>query len=209
MSIGEELMNQQLMLVLEIAAIAVLVIIVLAVLVAARKRRTERLRGRFGPEYDRTVRDAGNVGQAESALQAREARVKRLHITPLAADQARRYSEEWQRVQARFVDEPAGAVLQADRLIGDVMAARGYPIGNFEERIEDISVDHANVVMNYRAARAIADEHARHPVSTEDMRQAMVHYRALFTELVDETATPIERGLEPPVGAVRERRDRP
>ena len=202
-------MNQQLMYVIEIAAIAVLVIIVLAVLVAARKRRTERLRGRFGPEYDRTVRDAGDVGRAESALQARETRVKQLHITPLTPDQARRYSDEWQRVQARFVDEPAGAVLQADRLIGDVMAARGYPVGNFEERVEDISVDHPNVVMNYRAARAIADEHARHPVSTEDMRQAMVHYRLLFTELVEDTTPPAERRLEPPVGATRERRDRP
>ena len=196
-------MNEQLMFVIVAIVIAAVIVAVVASLIT-RTRHMARLRHGFGPEYERRRVE-------EEALHAREPRVRRFHITPLTPDQTRRFSDEWQQVQARFVDEPAGAVLQADRLIGDIMAARGYPVGDFEQRVEDFSVDHPNVVMNYRAARAIADEHARHPVSTEDMRQAMVHYRALFNELIEETTptTIIERQIEPPVGAARERRDRP
>lgn len=203
-------MNEQLMFVIVVVVIAAVAVAAVTFFIA-RTRRTGQLRERFGPEYERTVRDAGDVRRAEVALQARESRVKRFHITPLTSEQAKRFSDEWQQVQSRFVDEPAGAVLQADRLIGDIMAARGYPVGDFEHRVEDISVDHPNVVMNYRAARAIAEEHARHPVSTEDMRQAMVHYRALFKELIQDTTatTVVEREVEPPVGATRERREHP
>ena len=201
--------QQQLTLVIVVAVVAILAAaVVVATAVTIRNRRTDRLRHRFGPEYDRTVRNAGGIARAEETLQARETRAKRLHITPLTSEQTRRFSDEWKQVQARFVDEPAGAVLQADRLIGDIMAARGYPIGDFEQRVDDISVDHPNVVMNYRAARAIVEEHARHPVSTEDMRQAMVHYRALFRELTEDTASTVEPRFEPPVGA-REPRERP
>src|SRR5262245_19169784 len=199
---GGAMNQQQLMIVILVVAVVLALAVVIAAAVTIRDRRSYRLRPRYGPEYDRTVRDAGDVRRAEAT---------RLHITPLTAEQARRFSDEWQQVQARFVDEPAGAVLQADRLIGDIMQARGYPVGDFEQRVEDISVDHPDVVMNYRAARAIADEQSRHPVSTEDMRQAMVHYRALFRELIGDTTptTVVEREIEPPVGAVRERRDRP
>jgi hypothetical protein len=199
-------MNEQLMFVIVAVVIAAVVVAAVTFFIA-RTRRTTQLRERFGPEYERTVREAGDVRRAEATLQARETRVKRLHITALTSDQVRQFSDEWLKVQARFVDEPAGAVLQADRLIGDIMAARGYPVGDFEQRVGDISVDYPNVVINYRAARAIAEEHARHPVSTEDMRQAMVHYRALFKELIESPAptTVVEREVEPPVGAVRER----
>jgi hypothetical protein len=201
-------MNEQLMFVI-VAVVIAAVAVAAVTFFMARTRRTAQLRGRFGPEYERTVRDVGDVRRAEATLQARETRVKRLHITPLTSDQVRQFSDEWLKVQARFVDEPAGAMLQADRLIGDIMAARGYPVGDFEQRVGDISVDYPNVVINYRAARAIAEEHARHPVSTEDMRQAMVHYRALFKELSQDTTptTVVEREVEPPVGAVRERRE--
>lgn len=203
-------MNEQLMFVIVTIVIAAVAVAAVAFFIA-RTRRTAQLRERFGPEYERTIRDSGDVRRAEATLQARETRVKRLHITALTSDQVRQFSDEWLHVQARFVDEPAGAVLQADRLIGDIMAARGYPVGDFEQRVGDISVDYPNVVINYRAARAIAEEHARHPVSTEDMRQAMVHYRALFSELIESTTptTVVEREVEPPVGAGRERRDHP
>ena len=193
--------QQQLMLVILVVAVVLALAVVVAAAVTIRDRRSYRLRPRYGPEYDRTVRDAGEVRTAEAT---------RLHITPPTAEQTRRFSDEWQQVQARFVDEPAGAVLQADRLIGDIMQARGYPVGDFEQRVEDISVDHPDIVMNYRAAGAIMEEHARHPVSTEDMRQAMMHYRALFKDLIGVTTPIPERGVEqPPVGAARERRERP
>ena len=153
-----------------------------------RKRRTEHLRQRFGPEYERTVRQAGDVSKAEAALESRARRVEKLHIRKLSAEDAARFIAQWRRIQAQFVDDPRAAVAEADRLVGEVMQARGYPVGDFDRRVEDISVDHPNVVMNYRAAREIAQEHARGTASTEDMRQAMVHYRALFAELLETPA---------------------
>jgi hypothetical protein len=163
-----------------------------------RKRRTEDLRARFGPEYEHTVRQTGSVAKAEDALETRAKRVERLHIRALAHEDAERFSEAWRRVQAQFVDDPTAAVAEADRLVGEVMQARGYPLGEFDRRVEDISVDHPNVVMNYRAAREIAQEQREQgKTSTEDMRQAMVHYRLLFAEL-----------LEKPVGT-REAVDHP
>jgi hypothetical protein len=178
-----------------IIAAAVVVFVILALL-AVRRRRSERLRQRFGPEYERTVLEAGDVRKAEAALEARAVRVKRLHIHPLSAEDAHQFSEGWRLVQARFVDDPRGAVTQADQLVGEVMRARGYPVGEFEQRVEDISVDHPSVVMNYRAARAIADAHVRGQASTEDLRQAMVHYRALFAELLGQTTARTESVVE-------------
>ena len=119
-----------------------------------------------------------------------------LHIRPLSADESTRYGTAWRRVQERFVDDPHGAVTEADRLVGEVMHARGYPLGDFERRVEDISVDHAGVVMNYRAARDIAQAHARGEASTEDLRQAMVHYRALFDDLLGTRAADAESDME-------------
>lgn len=189
-------MNTQLMLVLIIGA----AVVVAAVWFAVRHRRSDELRRRFGPEYDRTVRGARTVGQGEAMLRERQERVEGLHIRPLAPDDARRFSDAWRDVQTRFVDDPKGAIVEADRLVGDVMHARGYPVGDFEQRVADISVDHPNVVMNYRAARDIVRDHERGHATTEDLRQAMVHFRALFTDLL---GTPTEEHHPEPV--VRER----
>jgi hypothetical protein len=168
------------------------------------RRRSQQLRQRFGPEYDHTIRSQGNVKRAEAELEARAKRVESLNIRPLDPDTARRFDGAWRAVQARFVDDPEGAVTEADRLVGEAMAARGYPIGEFEQRVADISVDHADVVMNYRAAREIALQHQQGKATTEDLRQAMVHYRALFTDLL-ETGSP--KAAEPHhVHAVDERR---
>jgi hypothetical protein len=150
-----------------------------------RRRRSDVLRERFGPEYDHTVQATGDVKRAEASLEARARRVEALHIRPLTAGDAERFGSGWRRLQERFVDDPKAAVTEADRLVGEVMDARGYPLGEFDQRVEDISVDHPNVVMNYRAARQIALAHARGEASTEDLRQAMVHYRALFSDLLE------------------------
>ena len=171
-----------------LVAIAAVIIIGL-VWMALSRRRSQQLRQRFGPEYDQTLRSEGNVRKAEAVLDARARRVEKLHIRPLAPADATRFDTAWRAVQARFVDDPKGAVTEADRLVGEVMAARGYPLGDFEQQVADISVDHADVVMNYRAAREIALQHARGEATTEDLRQAMVHYRALFNDLLD-TGTP-------------------
>ncbi len=171
--------------------IVVVAIVVVAIVlgVALRRRRTGQLRERFGPEYERTVHEAGNIRKAEDALEARARRVEGFHIQPLAPDDAQRFANAWRAIQQRFVDDPKAAVTEADRLVGELMQARGYPLGDFEQRAADISVDHAGVVTNYRAAREIAVRHARGEATTEDMRQAMIHYRELFQDLL-ETAPP-------------------
>jgi FtsZ-interacting cell division protein ZipA len=193
-------MDMQLMWI--IAAAAVVAVLVVALLVM-RGRRSARLRQRFGPEYERTLRDEGDLRKAEAALSARAARVERLHIRPLSPDDAQRFSERWRLAQAQFVDDPKVAVTEADRLVGEVMHARGYPVGEFEQRVEDISVDHPNVVMNYRAARAIAESHARGEATTEDLRQAMVHYRALYGDLLGQTPAQVESVVERRMAAGR------
>jgi hypothetical protein len=171
-----------------------------------RRQRTEKLRERFGPEYDHTVKHTGSVAKAEAALDARAKRVESFHIRPLSSGDATRFSEAWRRVQAQFVDDPHGAIAEADRLVGELMQARGYPVGEFEQRVEDISVDHPNVVMNYRAARDIAADRKRGSASTEDLRQAMVHYRALFNDLLETTPAPSPEQPHQPSEATRGRR---
>jgi hypothetical protein len=174
------------------------VILVLLVLVAvgaalfARRRRSEALRERFGPEYAHTVDRLGDRSRAEAELAARQKRVAKLEIRPLPEPERRHYSEAWRDVQGRFVDNPGEAVRHADRLVKELMQAKGYPMGDFEQRAADISVDHPQVVENYRAARAIAQANERGEASTENLRQGMVHYRALFAEL-------LVHGLEPSV----------
>jgi len=192
-------MNQQV-----IWAIVAVAIVAAAVVVwyVMNRRRTEQLRERFGPEYDHVVEESGDIRKAEASLQARAKRVAKLHIHPLTVDEAARFSTAWQRVQAQFVDDPDRAITEADKLVGEVMSTRGYPVGDFDQRVEDISVDHPDVVMNYRAARDIARQHSHGRASTEDLRQAMVHYRALFRDLladaevreVKEEPTPVTRG---------------
>ncbi len=167
--------------------IVVAVLIVLAAAAIAwtylQRRRSAELRGRFGPEYEREVNRMGR-GHAEAELQRRERRVERLQIRELSAADRDRFSSDWQAVQARFGDDPKAAVAEADVLVAEVMRARGYPVGNFEQRAADISVDHPRVVENYRAAHTIAVRDQRGEGSTEDLRQAMVHYRALFEDLL-------------------------
>lgn len=174
-----------------IAAI-VMVCAVIAVLFMWRRRQSHHLRERFGEEYQREVGRSGSVRRAEAVLAARERRVARLHIRPLSSDDATRFAQAWRAIQTQFVDDPRGAVHEADRVVGEVMLARGYPVGDFEQQVEDISVDHPDVVMNYRAAREIAGQHARGEASTEDLRQAMIHYRALFEDLLPPEAEPSE-----------------
>jgi hypothetical protein len=171
-----------------VAIIAIIVAIVLAVLLVASRRRSEHLRSRFGPEYERTVQESGDRRRAERELEQREKRVERLHIHPLAPRHRDDFMAAWRKDQARFVDDPGGAVAEADRLVQDVMKYRGYPVADFERRVEDISVDHPHLVRNYRAARDIAERNRRGEVTTEQLRTALVYYRALFEELLEAQA---------------------
>jgi len=171
---------------------AITVIVILLVVSVAetawiffQRRRSNRLRRRFGPEYVRTVEERGNQGRAEADLQKRERRVETLHIRPLPLKDHERFVEAWRKEQARFVDDPKGAVTEADKLVTEVMKIQGYPMADFEQRVADISVDHAQVVDNYRAANAIARRHERGEATTEDLRKAMVYYRELFNDLLE------------------------
>jgi hypothetical protein len=169
-------------------AIILAVVVVLVVVAAAwymMQRRSEELRKRFGPEYDRVITERGDARQAEHELAARQKRVERLDIHPLEQAQRERFIDAWQATQSRFVDAPAQAIEDADQLVSEVMLARGYPVGDFEQRAADISVDHPIVVENYRAARAIALANERGQAGTEDLRQAIIHYRALFEDLLE------------------------
>jgi len=164
--------------------IGILVVLGLAAWGAYRKRRSERLRETFGPEYDRTVRVTGDRRGAESDLESRRRRREELDIRPLDPTARARYAESWRDAQARFVDSPRDSVRDADRLVIVVMRERGYPIDDFDTRAADLSVDYPNVVQNYRSARDISQANDRGEASTEDLRQAMVHYRSLFQELL-------------------------
>jgi FtsZ-interacting cell division protein ZipA len=168
--------------------IIVLVIALVAVVgwILYDRRRSQGLKSRFGPEYRRVVDEADDRRAAESELEARQRRIEKLDIRPLPEAERDRYAAEWKTVQAHFVDEPAAAISEADRLIGDVMEAQGYPVADFDQRAADVSVDHPGVVEHYRAAHAIATTEAEPDATTttEDLRQAMVHYRALFEDLL-------------------------
>lgn len=176
----------------DLAIIIAVATIVVGVIIAAiatwlslRKRRTEKLRTQFGgSEYDRAVKEDGSRRLAEAGLNERTARVESLNIRPLAEGDRSRFRESWRRVEARFVDGPGGAVTEADQLLGDVMSTRGYPVSDFEQRAADISVDHPLVLENYRTAHDIALRQRKGQANTEDLRQAMIHYRTLFEELV-------------------------
>jgi hypothetical protein len=173
----------------QIIAIAVVLLLVVGLVawLLSQKRRSARLRERFGPEYERAVAEGGDRKRAEAALAERAHRVETFHLRPLSPSDRANFVEGWTRVQAHFVDNPSGAVSEADQLLGVVMAARGYPVADFEQRAADISVDHAGVVQNYRTAHDIALRHARGEANTEDLRKAMIHYRELFDHLVSES----------------------
>jgi hypothetical protein len=171
---------------LVIAIIVVLVLLALLAFFAGRQRRSRRLQDTFGPEYDRTVSQAGDRRAAEAELRERTERRERFDIVPLEPEARNRYIEAWRSTQAQFVDEPVEATREADRLITSVMRDRGYPVDDFEQRAADLSVDHPQVVDDYRAAHAIAAANDRSEASTEDLRQALVHYRSLFEELLED-----------------------
>jgi hypothetical protein len=169
--------------ILALVVVAILAIIVIAVLLS--KQRKAALRRRFGGEYERAVRERGSEREAQAVLQEREKRVQKFHIRSLDPSERQQYAQRWRGVQSRFVDDPKGAVIDADDTVASLMGARGYPMGDFEQRAADLSVDHAPVVDNYRAAHQIALRHRQGQATTEELRQAMIHYRSLFEDLLD------------------------
>lgn len=172
-----------------LAALALLLLVLLVGLVrAAFIRRHARLRSKFGPEYDRVVEEYGNPKLAERALRKRERRVKALHLRRLSERTRAGLSAEWQRVELAFIDDPAAAIIRADELVKAAMAARGYEPEPFDDRVADLSVEHADVVQHYRAARALTQNMRDGGKDTEELRQALVHYRTLFSALVERPA---------------------
>ena len=169
-----------------IVIVAVIFLIVGGLLGMAlfRFQRSKRLKDRFGPEYDRIVKQAGDKRQAEDELEGRLAHVENLNIRSLSAEEVNRFALEWQTVQTEFVDSPLASVQKANRLIREVMSTRGYPVEDFEQRAADISVDHPDLVTHYRELHAIARKSEQEEISTEEMRQAMVHGRELFERLI-------------------------
>jgi hypothetical protein len=168
-----------------VVAVVILALLAVGVWLYTRKRQSDRLVQRFGPEYGRAVDEMGSRAKAESELRTREKRVEKLNIVPLAPADAARFSQDWKALQGRFVDNPKGVLMEADQLVRDLMGKRGYPMGDFESRAADISVDHPTVVEHYRAAQAIALRDKRGEADTEELRKAVVHYRALFDELLE------------------------
>ena len=170
-----------------LAIILIAVVVVLAAIVAwllISRQRSKHLRSKFGPEYQRTLSEFGDRTKAERDLERREKRIESLNIRSLPPATRDRFMQAWHQDQARFVDDPKGAVVEADRLVAEVMKERGYPVVDFEQRADDVSVHHPELVQNYRAAREIVLRHNRGSANTEDMRRAMVYYRALFDELL-------------------------
>lgn len=168
-----------------ILAVVVLAFIAIGAWLYSRKKQSDRLAQRFGPEYGRAVHEMGSRTKAESELRAREKRVEKFHIMPLAPADAQRFSQSWMALQGRFVDNPKGVLMEADQLVRELMLKRGYPMGDWERQAADISVDHPAVVDHYRAAQAIAMRDRRGEADTEELRRAVVHYRALFDELLE------------------------
>ncbi len=170
-----------------VIAIALIAIVAIVAYALMQRRRHEQLREVFGPEYDRAIGDAGDVRRGESELEARRERRESLDIRPLSPAAAKEYGRRWDETQRRFVDDPSGALAEADVLIVKVMTDRGYPMDDFDQRAADISVDHPDVVEHYRSAHDISDRAGDRDsrVSTEEMRQGLVHYRELFAQLLE------------------------
>lgn len=170
-----------------IAAVILLALIAAAWLITrdVRRKQSVRLQQRFGPEYARVISERGDRSKAEAELLAREKRVQRLKLVALTPEDASRFTQAWGVLQTRFVDNPRGVVVEADRLVRDLMVKRGYPMADFERRAADISVDYPTVVESYRGARAIAERDQQGQASTEELRKAVVYYRTLFDELLE------------------------
>lgn len=174
----------------------VLVVVIFGALLAptfARRRRSERFHDQYGSEYDRSVKTTGSEKKAQAELNQRKKHVETLNIRPLTANERERYMGDWKTVQAKFVDQPGQATVEADHLIMEVMQLRAYPVSDFEQRAADVSVQYPTLVANYRAARAIAVKNEQHKADTEDLRQAMIHYRSLFDELLKTETVPPEK----------------
>ena len=174
-------------------AVVIVALLAIAAWFVYQRTQSRKLQERFGPEYDRTVDRLGSQTKAEAELRAREKRVEKFNIVPLARAEATRLSQSWNALQQRFVDDPKGAVVQADALVRELMQKRGFPMGDFERRAADISVDHPTVVENYRAAQTIAERAARNEADTEELRSAVIHYRAIFDELLEVGEPPAGR----------------
>ena len=184
-------MNATTIAIIAFFATAIIVAISMGIWLFTKNRRTKELRSKFGPEYNRMARSEGDTARAEHLLQERQKRVKKLDITPLTDRQRHDFADKWEHAQARFVDDPAAAVADADVLVKEVMNIRGYPVADFEQRVADVSVDHPAVVQNYRLAHSIAIRREREDVGIEKLREAMIHYRALFADLLH------DGGLQP------------
>jgi hypothetical protein len=183
-----------LLIVLPVIVVLVLAVILVSAWVLYRRQRSERLRQKFGPEYDYTMDATGDRRQTESELADREKRSKSLNIRSLTREEINRFSDAWQRVQTRFVDEPAEAITDAELLVSEVMEARGYPQAGFERRISYLSVNYPQSVQSYRTAHDITQGDGGREVTTEDQRRAMTYYRELFNDLLDAGET---RAAEP------------
>lgn len=168
-----------------LGSIALIALLAVVAFFVWRRNESQGLAERFGPEYGRTVDELGSRPKAERELKARQKRVARLDIVPLTPQDAQRFSQAWRAIQGRFVDNPQGVLADADRLVRELMQKRGYPMGDFERRAADISVDHPGVVDHYRAAQAIAVLDRAGDADTEALRRAVVHYRALFDDLLE------------------------
>jgi len=173
----------------------VLIVLIMGVILAlgfiSRRKRSERFQDKYGPEYDRTVKSAGNDKKAQAEMDGREKHVDTLNIRPLTDSERDGYLSEWMPIQAKFVDQPGQATVEADRLIMKVMQMRAYPVSDFDQRAADISIKYPTLVGNYRAAREIAVKNEHQQASTEELRQALIYYRSLFDELLrTETVTP-------------------
>lgn len=174
-----------------------ILILIVAILVIAglgwklfHRQHTKKLRSQFGPEYDRTIEQYGEQAKAEKDLEARQKRMEKASIRPLTTNERERFADRWQVVQSSFVDDPAATIREADRLIVEIMMARGYPMVEFEGRAEDLSVDHPLVVNHYRTAHEITLKHQRGAANTEELRRAVVCYRELFEELLERHLVP-------------------
>ena len=169
-----------------IIAVALIVVVLGIVLLPmlARRKRSDRLHEQFGSEYEHTVQVLGDEKKAQNELEERQKYVKALDIRPLSEIEHKRYTADWAAIQSKFVDEPGQAIVDADRLIMEVMQLRAYPIADFEQRAADVSVSYPELVSNYRAARVIALKNQEHQADTEELRQAMIYYRSLFDELL-------------------------
>ena len=181
--------------------VIIIVLVVAAVVVVAgaaaayvmdRDKKRRQVRQDFGPEYHRELARTGDRGKAQKELEERKERVASFDLKPLSADDAQRFSDQWRRTQERFVDDPQAATGDADGLVQEVMKARGYPVADFDQRAADISVDHPEIVQNYRSAHRISEANDRGEANTEDLRQAFVHYRSLFIELLETEQEPVE-----------------